>query len=280
MATMSLGVSGLRPPSRETILNPDQIMTTTAAAEKPLSRLRRWAGIVGSASVMRWVPGCRECSHYHRPRNRSRRAPRRQPHDKKAGSAIFCALDAPARRDRCGRRAGSIRRTVLVEEAPLAVDEGGEQIVVGVGDFVARRAVADFQNQHVFAGFVQQLAGIASACPEAGAHAGRQAHAAFVGTQGGRSGEDVDQFVLPGMRMAQGRDRTGRQAREVAAEVGQADGVAKGALLASGQAFVQQGLGGGGGGGGAGGRRGGGGGAGGGGGGGRAGGARGGRGGV
>src|SRR3569832_1150540 len=166
MATMSLGVSGLRPPSRETILNPDQIMTTTAAAEKPLSRLRRWAGIVGSASVMRWVPGCRERSHYHRPRNRSRRAPRRQPHDKKAGSAILCALDAPARRDRCGRRAGSIRRTVLVEEAPQAVDEGGEQIVVGKKNNDARKKNTKNQYLLVFAGFVQQLAGIACACPD------------------------------------------------------------------------------------------------------------------
>src|SRR3569623_3124274 len=82
---------------------------------------------------------------------------------KKAGYAIFCALDAPARRGRCGRRAGSIRRAVLVEEAPLAIDEGGEQVVVGVGDFVTRRADADFQNKHVFAGFVKHLAGIAGA---------------------------------------------------------------------------------------------------------------------
>lgn len=63
MAAMSKGVSGLRPPSRETMLNPDQTTTTAVAAAKPLNRWRRWAGTGGASAVMRRDSGISGAAH-------------------------------------------------------------------------------------------------------------------------------------------------------------------------------------------------------------------------
>ena len=61
--------------------------------------------------------------------------------------------------------------------------------------------------------------------------AGRELLPTFVGVQRGPALQDVDELVLPRVGVAKGRHRLGRQAREVDAEVGQAEDFAQLALL-------------------------------------------------
>src|SRR5262245_22995484 len=94
----------------------------------------------------------------------------------------------------------SIRRAVLVGEAPLAVGaQRGLDVVVGVGPLVAGRAIADLQQDDVGVGAVDEVMGVAGARLEADAHAGAELGRPGVGHQRGPALEHVHQLVLAGV---------------------------------------------------------------------------------
>jgi len=92
-------------------------------------------------------------------------------------------------------------------------------IIVGVDDGVPRVAVANFQIDDVPAAAIQQVVGIARAGPEAGAHAGPQLCFAGIGHENGLALDDVDEFVLSRMRVAQRRHAARRQSSKVHAKI-------------------------------------------------------------
>jgi hypothetical protein len=98
-----------------------------------------------------------------------------------------------------------IRGSVFSREAPSAV--GAYyclQIVVGVGGGITGAPVADLQVENVGSAAVDEMMRIAAAGPESGAHARFQDRRAGMGDQRGVTLKDVDELVLPGMRVPQG----------------------------------------------------------------------------
>jgi hypothetical protein len=114
-----------------------------------------------------------------------------------------------------------------VRELPLALDEDRLDVVVGIHALVARRAVADLEVDDLLDGLVQQVVRVAAAGLEPRAHAGRKRRAALVGLERRAALQDVDELVLPRMRVAQRRLRARREPREVHAEVREAEDVAQ-----------------------------------------------------
>src|SRR3954469_11623273 len=108
---------------------------------------------------------------------------------------------APKTSTRPDRR--SIRRSVLVREPPLPVDEHRLEIVVGIGALVSRRAIANLQVHDVFRGLVGDLMGVPVASPESRAHPRRQPRPALVGAQRGMALQHVQELILPAVRMPQ-----------------------------------------------------------------------------
>ena len=87
--------------------------------------------------------------------------------------------------------------------------------------------------EHVPVRVVGEAVGVARPGREAGAHAGREDRRARVRMQRGMPGQNVDELVLPRVGVAQGRAGSGRQPRQVHAEVGEAEEIAQRALLAA-----------------------------------------------
>ena len=83
---------------------------------------------------------------------------------------------------------------------------GGGEVVIRVGHRIPSRAVADLEVDDILIRFVDQMMRVAGSRLEACAHAGFQRRAAGVGDEGRPSFEDIDELVLPGMRVAQGAD--------------------------------------------------------------------------
>src|SRR3954468_23613396 len=115
----------------------------------------------------------------------------------------------------------SVRRSVLVREPPLPVDEHRLEIVVGIGALVSRRAIANLQVHDVLRGLVDDLMGVPVASPESRAHPRRQSRPAIVGAQRGMALQHVQELILPGMGMPQRRDGAWREARQIDAEAPQ-----------------------------------------------------------
>src|SRR5271166_3367308 len=116
-----------------------------------------------------------------------------------------------------GRRspmANLVERPVLVDEAPLAVDGYGREIIVGIDHAVIGRPVADFEIDDVLIRFVNEVMRVAASPLEAGAHAGTERCAAGVGDKGRPSVEDIDELVLLCMSMAQSRGPAGLEPRQ------------------------------------------------------------------
>ena len=118
-----------------------------------------------------------------------------------------------------------------MNKGPRAVHQHGLEIVVWIAAFVTRRPVADFEVHDLLAGFVDQAVRVACARLEACALAGRELLPSLVGVQRGPALQDVDELILPRVRVAKGRYRVGCQAREVDAEVAQPEDLAQLALL-------------------------------------------------
>jgi hypothetical protein len=73
-----------------------------------------------------------------------------------------------------------------VDEATSAFDADGGDVVVGIGYVVAPLAVADFEIDHVLGRFLEEMMGVASSGPEAGAHAEPERRPLGVGDEGRR----------------------------------------------------------------------------------------------
>ena len=124
-----------------------------------------------------------------------------------------------------------VRRSVLVNKRPRAVRQHSLEIVVGIAAFVTRRPVADFEVHDLLGRLVDEAVCVARASLETGAHAWRELVPPFISVQRGPASQDVDELVLPRVRVAKGRHRLGRQAREVDAEVAQPEDLTQLALL-------------------------------------------------
>src|SRR3954468_2820067 len=129
------------------------------------------------------------------------------------------------------RRIGALARTsvwraVLVNEPPRARRLHRREIVVGIASLVTRRPIADFEVHDVFRCLVDEVVRVTRARLEACAHPWLELHRAAIGAQRGATLQDVDELVLPGMRVSQGRDRTGHQAGQVDTEIRKAEQVA------------------------------------------------------
>ena len=144
-------------------------------------------------------------------------------------------VDAPANcifKHGLGRRE-SIRRPILPRKHPLPLNHRRLEIIIGITAFVASRSIPRFEIHHVFRRFIDQMMPVAGTGLESGAHAGVERGAAFVGDECGAALQDVNEFVLLGVRVAQRRDGTRSETREVDAKVGEAEDFAEGALFAA-----------------------------------------------
>lgn len=153
--------------------------------------------------------------------------------------------DKKACRDRSGgmtgqreaKRKRSVRCSILVHKIPFAtVAQDCLQVVIGVGDRIARCALADFKVENVSIRSVDELMGVCGACPEAGTHARCQQSFALVGDEHRIAFQDVEELFLLRVGMTQGGARTWNEASEVDSKIGQAEQVAKWALFAPGHA--------------------------------------------
>src|SRR6476619_2074756 len=125
-----------------------------------------------------------------------------------------------------------VRRSILVRHLPLAVDEDGRDVVVGIDDLLARSPVADLEVGHLLVRLVHQPVRVAGAGLEPRAHARSKARAALVRVQRRVSTQDVDELVLLGVRVAQRRLAPGKERGQVDAEVGEPEQVAQRTLVA------------------------------------------------
>src|SRR5688572_23783201 len=131
-------------------------------------------------------------------------------------------------------RMPSVRLSVLVEIAHLAINAPQGQVVVRILHLVFGMTAADFEIDDIRVAAIDQLMRVAAAGGEAGAHARLQFCLASVGHQRGHAFQHEHEFVLVRVRVAHGRTRTWRQPGKVDAERAQAEQVAEHALGAPG----------------------------------------------
>ena len=87
--------------------------------------------------------------------------------------------------------------SALIAKKPLAIHQHSLGVVAGVNHRVTRASAPHFQ----------QPVSVTRTRLEASAHARRQAGAALIGVQSRVAFEDIDEFVVCGVRIAQGRNR-------------------------------------------------------------------------
>src|SRR5439155_9830850 len=112
---------------------------------------------------------------------------------------------AQALRDSFKWGAASVGRAVAVGEDAAAVAPERGEIIVRIGDFVARPAVADFQIDDVAAAAVDEAMAIRLAGRKARRHAGPEHPLAGIGQEGGLAFEHHHELVFQRMPMAQRR---------------------------------------------------------------------------
>lgn len=119
-----------------------------------------------------------------------------------------------------------------MEKSPPAVAvHFGLEVVFRVTAFVAGGAVADFQNEHVYPGAIDDLVG-APVGREPGAHAGLELNVFGFRHQGRRALDDIDKLLLHRMAMQERAFAARLQSRQVDAKLGEAEQVSKLALFA------------------------------------------------
>ncbi len=136
--------------------------------------------------------------------------------------------------ERPGEGHGSVQAPVAVGEHALTAHVEQLQIDVGPHRLAARAAVADFQIDHGGVSLVFQVVGVASSGAKARAHAGGQRGISGVGHQRGLAFEDVDEFVLAAVRVAQRRHGSWSERGQVDAEVRQSERFTELALVSPG----------------------------------------------
>jgi len=115
-----------------------------------------------------------------------------------------------------------------VNEDALAVrSERPSDVVVGVDDRIPGIAVAYLKVGHIMPGAVDKVVGVTRTGFEPRAHAGAQRRLARIRHQNGLTLDDVDEFILAHMGVAQRRHAARRQARQVHSEIGQTEGIAE-----------------------------------------------------
>jgi hypothetical protein len=114
----------------------------------------------------------------------------------------------------------SIRSPVLSREnVPAIGSHSAVHVGVGIAHFIARRAVADDEQEHILGGPVDEPMRIAGYCREAGAHARAQRFDAGIGLQIDFALEDIDELILPRVRVAGGGLTARNDARDIHAEI-------------------------------------------------------------
>src|SRR6202011_3812740 len=122
----------------------------------------------------------------------------------------------------------SIRRAVPMHKDALAArGERSANVLVRVDDGISGIAVADLHIDNVASATVDQVVGVAGAGFETGAHPGTQRRLAGIGHEHGLALDNVNEFVLAHMSMAQRRHAAGRQPRQVHPETGQSEHIAE-----------------------------------------------------
>src|SRR5690348_2877711 len=91
----------------------------------------------------------------------------------------------------------SVGLIVLVEEAPLPLDEFCHEIVIGIGDFITDAAIADFEVDNGRSGAILQPVRVSGSRLETRTRSRPEFVRALVGTQCRAAGDDVDELVLP-----------------------------------------------------------------------------------
>jgi len=97
----------------------------------------------------------------------------------------------------------SVGRAILMSEYPFPIPKLSFQIVVGIAPFVPRCSVANFKVHDFLGSFVYQVVAISGTGFETSAHAGKESGRTLVGIKRWGSSQDVDKFILLGMRMPQ-----------------------------------------------------------------------------
>src|SRR6185437_15255694 len=138
--------------------------------------------------------------------------------------AIAAAIFTNSRRFNIASKYGVCRRAsvgaaVFVGEAHLAVDHRHGEIVIGIDHNLARRAVADFEINHLARTAIHELVRVPAAGAETGAVAGLHRGFAGIGDQYRLALDDIDELVLLGVMMADRRHRARRQMCQIDAEI-------------------------------------------------------------
>src|SRR4029079_3227512 len=102
-----------------------------------------------------------------------------------------------------------VRRAILVHKLPPTLDLHRLQIVIRIATFVSWCPVAHFEVDDFMRGSVDQAVPVPGSGLESRAHSRRELNAAFVVVQGLRPLEDIDEFILPCMSVAQRRNCPG-----------------------------------------------------------------------
>src|SRR5579863_7259815 len=97
----------------------------------------------------------------------------------------------------------SIRRPVLMREFVLSVrPHAALEVDVRIAHLIARRAVADNEQQNILGGSIDEAMRIAGSGRKADAHAGFERLDAGVALQFDFAFENIDELVLPRMGVA------------------------------------------------------------------------------
>ena len=125
-----------------------------------------------------------------------------------------------------------VRGAVFVNEPPRSLDEQSSKVVIGIASLVSGRPVANFEVHNLLSGFMtKQCPSVTCARLKTGARSGTELGSPFICVKCWSTLENIDKFVLLGVRVTKGRNCIGSQPREVYAKVCEAKEIAKGALL-------------------------------------------------
>lgn len=126
-----------------------------------------------------------------------------------------------------------IGQPVLANEFPLAVQQPGLDVIIGITRFVVGRPVPDLKVENFVLRFIQQSVRIPRAGLETRTHSRSKLRTPIVCVQRGVALKYVHKLVLLRMCMSKGRGGSWSQICQVHAEVGEPEDITKLTLEAS-----------------------------------------------
>src|SRR4030095_15907447 len=120
-----------------------------------------------------------------------------------------------------------------MHELPLAFHEQGLEIVIGIASLVTWSSVSDFQINDVLSCFIYQAVSVACARLKTCAHSRKKLRSTFISVERWPSLKNVNELVLLGVGVTEGRYGIGGQPRQVYTKVGETKKVTQRALFSA-----------------------------------------------